>query len=157
MWIYMITRLDTTPKDSRRARLLYLLISFILLALTSATAVINALGIYRVLFEVVPGSTKEIVQMGWAIMDQVNKDLFLYGEIVWSASVFLTDAVLVSIVVFLSSYLIKGFFSLFRSIGAIPYGSIRNGSLVHLPFSYWSTSVGLLPLHSVATAANGQL
>ncbi|KAH6901865.1 hypothetical protein BKA70DRAFT_1113413, partial [Coprinopsis sp. MPI-PUGE-AT-0042] len=93
MWIYMITRFNSTPKDSKRARGVYLFVSLILLSLTSGTAVINGLGIYRILFEVVPG--EENVKMGWDIMDRVNKELLLYGEVTWSVAIFVTDAVLV--------------------------------------------------------------
>lgn len=133
MWIYMITRLDTTPKESKRARLLYLFISFILLSLTSVAAVINALGIYRVLFEVVPGESQENIDMGWGIMDRVNKELLLYGEVVWSISVFLTDAVLVRPPLpFLIPF--RTFHS--RFIDAIASGSTENGCLLSLLPSY---------------------
>ena len=93
MWIYMITRLGSTPTESKRARMLYIVVSFILLSLSSVAAVFNAIGIYRVLFEAVPGD--ENVAQGWEIMDRVNKEVLVYGEVVWSIAVFTTDTVLV--------------------------------------------------------------
>ncbi|KAH6901860.1 hypothetical protein BKA70DRAFT_1568074 [Coprinopsis sp. MPI-PUGE-AT-0042] len=91
MWIYMLTRFKTTPKESKPARFFYLIVSFVLLWLTTAAAVINGLAIYRILFFVIPGEMKN----GWTIFENTFKELLVESEVIWSTSVFITDGVMV--------------------------------------------------------------
>ncbi|KAH6868890.1 hypothetical protein BKA70DRAFT_1242727 [Coprinopsis sp. MPI-PUGE-AT-0042] len=91
MWIYMTTRFKATPKESKPARLLYMAVSFALLWLSTANAIINAAAIYRILFLVVPGDTSN----GWEIMERAYRELYVEGEVIWAAFVLITDCVLV--------------------------------------------------------------
>jgi hypothetical protein len=91
MWIFMVSRFKSTPTERRTARLLYLVVSFALLYLTSAMAIIDAVAIYKILFSVVPGD----VENGWVIIERVFRELYFESEVVLTASVLITDAVMV--------------------------------------------------------------
>ncbi|KAH6901847.1 hypothetical protein BKA70DRAFT_1307622 [Coprinopsis sp. MPI-PUGE-AT-0042] len=91
MWIYMTSRFKATPKESKPARFLNMAVSFALLWLTTANAVINAAAIYHILFLVVPGDTSN----GWEIMERAYMELYVESELIWTALALITDSVLV--------------------------------------------------------------
>ncbi|KAH6901840.1 hypothetical protein BKA70DRAFT_1435453 [Coprinopsis sp. MPI-PUGE-AT-0042] len=81
MWLWMATDLPVIKKASRGVRILYLAVSFLLLGLTTASAVINSLSISRVLFEGV-------------VLRDVYAELLVYRELMWHLSIIAVDSIL---------------------------------------------------------------
>ena len=79
----MATDIPVIKKKSRNVRILYLLVSFVLLSLSAASAAIGLHGVSQALFE------------GWQI-ERIHAKVLVYRSLVWGLSVLVVDSVLVS-------------------------------------------------------------
>jgi hypothetical protein len=93
MWAYMVSLYLEAPLATRRKRLPYIIASLVILLLSSATAIIEGVYTYTVLFLVVPGP--ENVEAGIAVADAYQSQLLSAASLMWDISIWIADAVLV--------------------------------------------------------------
>jgi hypothetical protein len=95
IWLYMVALFFEAPRDVRKTRLPYLVVSFFIMALYTIGAVCAAIEDYRVLIEA-SSIVRQLVEQGWVeFNDDYHRPEARIAGIAGDLSFYVADALLV--------------------------------------------------------------
>lgn len=94
MWIYMVSFFLEVPRETKKRRLPYILISLTILLLTTSSAILEGVSIYTSLFLVTPGEENALA--GLEMVESFETRLITPATLLWDITLRISDGVLVS-------------------------------------------------------------